>query len=225
MLDERAGPYWVQHGACTSEWFQGRQPLGEIRTQFGQFSDLSPSEPIKRARRRNARIPPLSPSVIGETFEFVSRSQRHPWNPLRMDSAIESSALVATVFATGHQDDPYRLFREFLQTHMISFHTARVLKPFSSEDHLVVTEYLFNFESGAEADLCALRTSAYHWGLRFGIDVAIQYDDVYRRYKRLVVFDMDSTLIKQEVVDEIAKYLDSVNPEKNVGALVAVTST
>lgn len=207
------GLAWHSHQRTVPE--DARRALGEIRSIFGS----PPPQLISRS------YSPAFPFVIGETFQLVSRNQRHPWDPLLMDSAIESSALVATVFATGHQDDPYRLFRKFLHTHMISFHTARVLKPFSSEDHLVVTEYLFNFESGAEADLCALRTSAYHWGLRFGIDVAIQYDDVYRRYKRLVVFDMDSTLIKQEVVDEIAKYLDSVNPEKNVGALVAVTST
>ncbi|KAJ2785290.1 Phosphoserine phosphatase [Coemansia javaensis] len=36
-------------------------------------------------------------------------------------------------------------------------------------------------------------------------DVALQPDNVFRRQKRLVVFDMDSTLIQQEVIDEIAR--------------------
>lgn len=57
------------------------------------------------------------------------------------------------------------------------------------------------------------------------MDVAIQVDDVFRRHKRLVVFDMDSTLIKQEVIDEIALHLDSIDPQKNVGAKVAVPLT
>lgn len=139
-----------------------------------------------------------------------------------MDPAIGSSPLVATVFARGRQHGPYEDFRGFLHTHMVSFHTAHTLKSFSSEDDLVVTEYRFDFESSSDADLLALRKSAYQWGIRVGVDVAIQRDTVYRRYKRLVVFDMDSTLIKQEVIDEIANYLDSVNPEKNVGARVAV---
>ena len=30
-------------------------------------------------------------------------------------------------------------------------------------------------------------------------------DDIYRRNRRLVVFDMDSTLIQVEVIDELAK--------------------
>lgn len=38
-----------------------------------------------------------------------------------------------------------------------------------------------------------------------GIDVAWQRDDAYRRSRRLVVFDMDSTLIQAEVIDELAK--------------------
>lgn len=36
------------------------------------------------------------------------------------------------------------------------------------------------------------------------VDLAWQRDTVYRRMRRLVVFDMDSTLIRQEVIDELA---------------------
>ena len=37
------------------------------------------------------------------------------------------------------------------------------------------------------------------------IDIAIQRDDAHRRTRRLVCFDMDSTLIEAEVIDELAK--------------------
>lgn len=37
------------------------------------------------------------------------------------------------------------------------------------------------------------------------IDIAFQHDNVYRRTRRLVAFDMDSTLIQTEVIDELAK--------------------
>mmetsp|Transcript_107326 Transcript_107326/g.308849 ORF Transcript_107326/g.308849 Transcript_107326/m.308849 type:complete len:840 (-) Transcript_107326:128-2647(-) len=39
-----------------------------------------------------------------------------------------------------------------------------------------------------------------------GIDIAFQKDDLERWMRRMVVFDMDSTLIQQEVIDELAKY-------------------
>lgn len=37
------------------------------------------------------------------------------------------------------------------------------------------------------------------------VDIAFQQDTVFRRNRRLVVFDMDSTLIDAEVIDELAK--------------------
>jgi phosphoserine phosphatase len=37
------------------------------------------------------------------------------------------------------------------------------------------------------------------------IDIAFQHDNVYRRTRRLVAFDMDSTLIRTEVIDELAR--------------------
>ena len=38
-----------------------------------------------------------------------------------------------------------------------------------------------------------------------GIDIGIQEDTPYRRHRRLIAFDMDSTLIKTEVIDELAR--------------------
>jgi phosphoserine phosphatase len=38
------------------------------------------------------------------------------------------------------------------------------------------------------------------------VDIALQAEGLYRRAKRLVVFDMDSTLIQSEVIDELARH-------------------
>lgn len=38
-----------------------------------------------------------------------------------------------------------------------------------------------------------------------GFDIALQVDGPYRRSRRLIVFDMDSTLIQHEVIDELAR--------------------
>ena len=37
-----------------------------------------------------------------------------------------------------------------------------------------------------------------------GMDFSFQHDDMYRRMRRLICFDMDSTLIQTEVIDELA---------------------
>jgi phosphoserine phosphatase len=47
-----------------------------------------------------------------------------------------------------------------------------------------------------------------------GVDIAFQEDNIFRRNRRLVVFDMDSTVITSEVIDELAI-------EAGVGAEVA----
>jgi phosphoserine phosphatase len=63
-------------------------------------------------------------------------------------------------------------------------------------------------ELSASGDLASedqLRTSLLQLTQQYEIDVAFQHDDVYRRNRRLVAFDMDSTLIQSEVIDELAR--------------------
>jgi phosphoserine phosphatase len=59
--------------------------------------------------------------------------------------------------------------------------------------------------SGALPDEMALRRELLDIAQHMAVDIAFHADDVYRRNRRLVVFDMDSTLIQVEVIDELAK--------------------
>lgn len=58
---------------------------------------------------------------------------------------------------------------------------------------------------GQTADRAEFRRELMSVASRLDIDLAFQQDDMYRRNRRLVVFDMDSTLIEAEVIDELAK--------------------
>ncbi len=58
---------------------------------------------------------------------------------------------------------------------------------------------------GPVADLTALRRHFMELADEIDVDIAYQENNVYRRNRRLVVFDMDSTLIQAEVIDELAK--------------------
>ncbi|MBU1247116.1 MAG: phosphoserine phosphatase SerB [Proteobacteria bacterium] len=51
----------------------------------------------------------------------------------------------------------------------------------------------------------AIREAFMSISAELGVDIAFQEDDVFRRNRRLVCFDMDSTLIQAEVIDELAK--------------------
>lgn len=59
--------------------------------------------------------------------------------------------------------------------------------------------------SGAPRSEAGMRASFMRLTHEHEIDIAFQRDDLYRRNRRLVVFDMDSTLIQAEVIDELAK--------------------
>ena len=58
---------------------------------------------------------------------------------------------------------------------------------------------------GPIADPAAVRGELLALAAELGVDIACQEDDLFRRSRRLVAFDMDSTLIEAEVIDELAK--------------------
>ncbi len=59
--------------------------------------------------------------------------------------------------------------------------------------------------SGVSDSSPGLRAELLEFAHRFDIDIAFQRESIYRRNRRLFVFDMDSTLIEGEVIDELAK--------------------
>jgi len=59
--------------------------------------------------------------------------------------------------------------------------------------------------SGEVQDIPAMHAKFLHISQEMDLDVAVQEDNLYRRSRRLVCFDMDSTLIQAEVIDELAK--------------------
>ncbi len=57
---------------------------------------------------------------------------------------------------------------------------------------------------GDGRDMVEYRKSLLELAGQLNVDIAYQEDSVFRRHRRLVVFDMDSTLIDAEVIDELA---------------------
>lgn len=58
---------------------------------------------------------------------------------------------------------------------------------------------------GETRDLGGLRASLLELATALDVDIAYQEDSIFRRHRRLVAFDMDSTLIENEVIDELAR--------------------
>jgi phosphoserine phosphatase len=61
------------------------------------------------------------------------------------------------------------------------------------------------FVRGRPADLESLRKTFLELSAEHAMDIAFQEDNVFRRTRRLVAFDMDSTLIAAELIDEMAR--------------------
>ncbi|KAF9167190.1 hypothetical protein DFQ27_008372 [Actinomortierella ambigua] len=73
-----------------------------------------------------------------------------------------------------------------------------------NEGRLACADYKLSVP--ANLDMDRFRETLFQLSAQHGTDVALQPYDVFRKHKRLVVFDMDSTLIQQEVIDEIARH-------------------
>jgi phosphoserine phosphatase len=58
---------------------------------------------------------------------------------------------------------------------------------------------------GTLTDKNVLSAQFMDYTSKLGIDISFQKDDMFRRSRRLICFDMDSTLIKTEVIDELAE--------------------
>jgi phosphoserine phosphatase len=58
---------------------------------------------------------------------------------------------------------------------------------------------------GEPQDIASMRARFLDISRDYGVDISFQVDNMYRRNRRMVAFDMDSTLIQAEVIDELAR--------------------
>jgi len=71
-----------------------------------------------------------------------------------------------------------------------------------ARDKLIMIEFIVDI---GESDLQSLRRELLKEGERLGLDIVVQSYETAMKEKKLVVFDLDSTLIETEIIDELAK--------------------
>jgi len=76
------------------------------------------------------------------------------------------------------------------------------IKMIARGDYIVMELSLDRF--GVE-DVTLFRKEFYTFSEETGLDVSLRDGDIFNKPKRVVVFDCDSTLIQEEVIDEMAK--------------------
>ncbi len=70
---------------------------------------------------------------------------------------------------------------------------------------LQCVELIVQIPSGGTDILKRMSKQLFFLATALDIDISIQPENLFRHSKRLVIMDMDSTLIQQEVIDELAK--------------------
>jgi phosphoserine phosphatase len=84
--------------------------------------------------------------------------------------------------------------------------SARIpLAPEDSQQRFCV-EFTATPASMVNTDEDRVRTELARMTDAGDVDIAFQHDSIFRRNRRLVAFDMDSTLIQGEVIDELARH-------------------
>ena len=87
-----------------------------------------------------------------------------------------------------------------------SNHNVNILRiDNAGKDHFHAME--IQVSSSADTNIEKLKKELVFISNQYNVDMAFLKKNVFRRSKRLIVFDMDSTLIKVEVIDEMAKIL------------------
>ena len=134
--------------------------------------------------------------------EYLSAEDYNSWQ--RRD---DSESLVVSMFApclrTGHLAAVSRILYEnnvnIRRMHRLS---ARAQLGTTCDNTRSAFEFEVEVPSGFGA---SLREPLYALAQSQGFDLAVQSDDLFRRNRRMIAFDMDSTLIQAECIDEIAK--------------------
>src|SRR5690606_17792632 len=87
-------------------------------------------------------------------------------------------------------------------------HDWRVLRGETVGRAKMVGIHLLASKKGiSNAELGRIRHALLEQSSGWGVDLAVQRDNVYRQSKRLLCMDVDSTFVKGELIDELAEFV------------------
>jgi glycine cleavage system regulatory protein len=162
--------------------------------------DSQATEPLIREQKENLKKDKKKENRVSQPIYIPSSLEEAPYSERVKYAAtiLNQDGLNATFLSEWTQ---------LLLKHRIS--VEKLVRLNKDNDKLSCADYRLSVPRGL--DMSALRTELIGLSASHGTDVAFQRDDVFRKNKRLVVFDMDSTLIYQEVIDEIARHAGVVD--------------
>jgi len=125
-------------------------------------------------------------------------------NQLANEPAHDVHSLSITVLGPLRDGVAIASITSFMAARAMNIREIRSL----SEHQLDGLELIVDLPIGSpfsSSELSDLRGSLLRLGMQLGVDLAVQRDDMFRRSKRLVCMDVDSTFVKGEFIDELAE--------------------
>ncbi|MEM1435904.1 MAG: phosphoserine phosphatase SerB [Pseudomonadota bacterium] len=140
---------------------------------------------------------------VPATFQTISHQRYSDWV-----AAQGKTRYVLTLLARGVYAEQLAVIATIMRDHGLNIETVRRLTGrlpvgrLDSPDQQTSIEFILR---GTPTSEVALKSALLEASAAAQFDFSLQRDSVYRRNRRLVAFDMDSTLIDAEVIDELAR--------------------
>ncbi len=138
----------------------------------------------------NIRFAPVS---LEEYEQWVGRQGKHRWIITLLGRRLKASQFA---------DVSHEIFKQGLNIDGIQRLTGRM--PLGEEEQPLAKSCVEFSVRGTPANYSEMQKRFMVLSQEEDFDISVQEDTMYRRCRRLICFDMDSTLIETEVIDELA---------------------
>lgn len=133
------------------------------------------------------------------TFSTIAREEYHSWV-----QAQRTKQTIVTLLGQSLTARHLAAISGLVHEHGLEVQGIRRLsarKPLQENAGVTCLECVLR---GDPHDLPTMRDRALSLSGELGVDIGLQEETPYRRHRRLIAFDMDSTLIQAEVIDDLA---------------------
>jgi phosphoserine phosphatase len=140
--------------------------------------------------------------ILFAAADLGLRLEVSPYRTERVRSVSDASLAVTVLGPLGDGQAPARI-TSFMAERGMNIREIRSL----SDTDLNGLELIVDLPDGSRpgsSELADLRGKLLALGMQLGVDLAVQKDDIFRKSKRLVCMDVDSTFVKGELIDELA---------------------
>lgn len=135
-------------------------------------------------------------------FNIVSEEEYNEWVSMQGKNRYIITILGRKITSRQICETTRVITEQGLNIDSISRLTGRI--PLNEEE-LPATKACIEFSvRGTPIDHLKMQSDLMELSSKLNYDISLQEDNLYRRCRRLICFDMDSTLIRTEVIDELA---------------------